>query len=176
MDGKAHDAASYMTENDGMATAHNLGFPRIGAKRELKFALESFWKGLSTTKQLTDLGAELRQRHWQHQSALDSVAVGDFSFYDQVLDMSFMLGNVPARVRASEGDPLDAYFRVARGSSAGDSACSAVHAGEMTKWLDTNFHYIVPEFSASTEFGLEYVNGKPPLNHRSAVKHYFPKC
>ena len=138
-----------------MATAHNLGFPRIGAKRELKFALESFWKGLSTTKQLTDLGAELRQRHWQHQSALDSVAVGDFSFYDQVLDMSFMLGNVPARVRASEGDPLDAYFRVARGSSAGDSACSAVHAGEMTKWFDTNYHYIVPEFNAATAFALD---------------------
>ena len=76
-----------------MVTTHNLGFPRIGAKRELKFALEDYWKGNSSRDALTQLGGQLRQRHWQQQAGLglDLVPVGDFSFYDQVLDMSFML-------------------------------------------------------------------------------------
>jgi 5-methyltetrahydropteroyltriglutamate--homocysteine methyltransferase len=138
-----------------MVTTHNLGFPRIGAKRELKFALENYWKGLSTRDELTALGAQLRQRHWENQSGLDLVPVGDFSFYDQMLDMSFMLGNIPERVSQLQGDSLDNYFRVARGRSANDSACSCVHAGEMTKWFDTNYHYIVPELTAGTEFRLD---------------------
>ncbi|PRC93233.1 5-methyltetrahydropteroyltriglutamate--homocysteine S-methyltransferase [Solimicrobium silvestre] len=138
-----------------MVTTHNLGFPRIGAKRELKFALENYWKGDVTLDQLAETGAQLRQRHWQNQSALDLVPVGDFSFYDQVLDMSFLLGNIPDRVRHLDGNTLDNYFRVARGRSAQDSSCSCVHAGEMTKWFDTNYHYIVPELSAETEFSLD---------------------
>jgi 5-methyltetrahydropteroyltriglutamate--homocysteine methyltransferase len=138
-----------------MVTTHNLGFPRIGARRELKFALEDYWKGLSARDELTALGAQLRQRHWENQSRLDFVPVGDFSFYDQMLDMSFMLGNIPDRVQRLEGDSLDNYFRVARGRSPVDSDCSCVHAGEMTKWFDTNYHYIVPEFSAATEFRLD---------------------
>ena len=139
-----------------MVTTHNLGFPRIGAKRELKFAQEQYWKGQSSRDELKSLGAQLRQRHWENQSGLDQVPVGDFSFYDQVLDTSFMLGNIPERVRGFEGDALDNYFRVARGRSVHDSACSCgVQAGEMTKWFDTNYHYIVPEFSAATEFSLD---------------------
>lgn len=138
-----------------MVTTHNLGFPRIGAKRELKFALENYWKGASTQEELTTLGAQLRERHWSNQSRLDLVPVGDFSFYDQVLDTSFMLGNIPDRVRGLEGNSLDNYFRVARGRSARDSACSCVHAGEMTKWFDTNYHYIVPEFTKDTTFTLD---------------------
>ncbi|MCX4176044.1 MULTISPECIES: 5-methyltetrahydropteroyltriglutamate--homocysteine S-methyltransferase [Paraburkholderia] len=139
-----------------MVTTHNLGFPRIGAKRELKFAQEHYWKGQSSRDELKSLGAQLRQRHWENQSGLDQVPVGDFSFYDQVLDTSFMLGNIPERVRGFEGDALDNYFRVARGRSAHDSACSCgVQAGEMTKWFDTNYHYIVPEFGAATEFSLD---------------------
>ncbi|MFM0073787.1 5-methyltetrahydropteroyltriglutamate--homocysteine S-methyltransferase [Paraburkholderia sediminicola] len=139
-----------------MVTTHNLGFPRIGAKRELKFAQEHYWKGQSSRDELKSLGAQLRQRHWENQSGLDQVPVGDFSFYDQVLDTSFMLGNIPERVRGFEGDALDNYFRVARGRSAHDCACSCgVQAGEMTKWFDTNYHYIVPEFNASTEFSLD---------------------
>src|SRR4051812_39454057 len=106
-----------------MVTTHNLGFPRIGARRELKFALENYWKGRSTRDELTAIGEELRARHWQHQAALDWAAVGDFSFYDQVLDTSFMLGNIPQRVRGLQGDALDSYFRVARGRSAQDSDC-----------------------------------------------------
>ena len=138
-----------------MVTTHNLGFPRIGAKRELKFGLENYWKGRSSKDELTNLGAQLRERHWNDQVGLDWVPVGDFSFYDQVLDTSFMLGNVPERVRGREGDALDNYFRVARGQSVHDSGCCGVHAGEMTKWFDTNYHYIVPEFSADTAFSLD---------------------
>lgn len=146
-----------------MITTHNLGFPRIGKKRELKFALEKYWKREITQKALQQTASDLRQQHWQVQSALDLIPVGDFSFYDQVLDMSFLLGNVPARVRNLDGglnsdhdnDSLDNYFRVARGRSAADeSACSCVSAGEMTKWFDTNYHYIVPEFDKDTVFSL----------------------
>ncbi|MDI9854769.1 5-methyltetrahydropteroyltriglutamate--homocysteine S-methyltransferase [Comamonas sp. 17RB] len=143
-----------------MTTIHNLGFPRIGAQRELKFALESYWKGESSRNALKQLGAELRARHWASQQGLDLVPVGDFAFYDQVLDMSFTLGNLPERVQDFHGDPLDNYFRVARGRSAqGVEAhalcCGGVAAGEMTKWFDTNYHYIVPEFTAATTFQLD---------------------
>jgi 5-methyltetrahydropteroyltriglutamate--homocysteine methyltransferase len=152
-----------------MVTTHNLGFPRIGAKRELKFGLENYWKGLSSQEELQALGAQLRQRHWEHQSNLDLIPVGDFSFYDQVLDMSFMLGNVPHRVAAIAGTPLDNYFRVARGRSGKDSACTCVHASEMTKWFDTNYHYIVPEFSAATEFSL---NAAPLLEQLAQARQH----
>jgi 5-methyltetrahydropteroyltriglutamate--homocysteine methyltransferase len=143
-----------------MVTTHNLGFPRIGAQRELKFGLESYWKGQSSRDALEELGVQLRRRHWEHQAALDLVPVGDFAFYDQVLDMSFTLGNLPARVRDFHGHPLDNYFRVARGRSAqSDEAhagcCGGVAAGEMTKWFDTNYHYIVPELDAGTTFSLD---------------------
>ncbi len=145
-----------------MAFTHNLGFPRIGAKRELKFALESYWKGQSSRDELKALGAQLRRRHWEDQSALDLAPAGDFAFYDQVLDMSFSLGNLPERVQEFHGDALDNYFRVARGRSAQSAethccggACDEVAAGEMTKWFDTNYHYIVPEFTAATKFKLD---------------------
>lgn len=143
-----------------MVHTHSLGFPRIGAKRELKFALESYWKGTSSRDELKALGAQMRQRHWQHQAGLDLAPVGDFAFYDQVLDMSFTLGNLPERVRGFHGDALDNYFRVARGRSAQgtddhSACCGGVAAGEMTKWFDTNYHYIVPEFTAQTEFQLD---------------------
>ena len=139
-----------------MTRIHNLGFPRIGARRELKFALEGYWKGERSRDELLQTGAELRQRHWQAQQGLDLIPVGDFSFYDQMLDMSFTLGNLPARVQGFAGDELDNYFRVARGRSAQAHAecCGGVAAGEMTKWFDTNYHYIVPEFTADTCFTL----------------------
>ena len=143
-----------------MVFSHNLGFPRIGARRELKFALESYWKGESSRDDLQALGRNLKQRHWQAQAGLDLVPVGDFAFYDQVLDMSFTLGNLPARVHGFHGDALDNYFRVARGRSATGAdehaaCCGGVAAGEMTKWFDTNYHYIVPEFTAGTTFTLD---------------------
>ncbi|MFT4102868.1 MAG: 5-methyltetrahydropteroyltriglutamate--homocysteine S-methyltransferase [Burkholderiaceae bacterium] len=143
-----------------MALIHSLGFPRIGARRELKFAQESYWKGEISRDALKAKGAELRRRHWNDQAGLDLVPVGDFAFYDQVLDMSFTLGNLPERVQGFHGDALDNYFRVARGRSAETAeahagCCGGVAAGEMTKWFDTNYHYIVPEFTASTRFELD---------------------
>ena len=137
-----------------MAITHNLGFPRIGGQRELKFALESYWAGRQTEQDLAITAADLRRRHWQQQAGLDFVPAGDFSLYDQVLDMSVTLGNLPARVADKQGSELDAYFRAARGRGANDSPCCATAAGEMTKWFDTNYHYIVPEFTADTRFEL----------------------
>ncbi|MFD2235638.1 5-methyltetrahydropteroyltriglutamate--homocysteine S-methyltransferase, partial [Phaeospirillum tilakii] len=141
-----------------MVTTHSLGFPRIGANRELKQAQEAYWQGLSTRDALLATGVALRAEHWRLQSGLDLVPVGDFSFYDQMLDMSFTLGALPERARGCGGDGLDTYFRVARGRSApgsdgGDDA--GIAAGEMTKWFDTNYHYIVPEFDAGTAFRLD---------------------
>jgi 5-methyltetrahydropteroyltriglutamate--homocysteine methyltransferase len=143
-----------------MVTTHNLGFPRIGAKRELKFALEAYWKGQSSLESLKQIGKDLRQGNWALQASLDLTPVGDFAFYDQVLDMSFTLGNLPARVQDFHGDQLDNYFRVARGRSTASGeehahCCGGVAAGEMTKWFDTNYHYIVPEFTAETQFKLD---------------------
>jgi len=143
-----------------MVTTHNFGFPRIGKKRELKFALEKYWRREISKDSLLETGSELRQQNWQHQSGLDFVPVGDFSFYDQILDTSFMLGNIPSRVRElglnQKEDELDNYFRVARGRSGVDEAsCSCVSAGEMTKWFDTNYHYIVPEFEKGISFSLD---------------------
>lgn len=141
-----------------MVTTHSLGFPRIGARRDLKLAQEAYWQGLSTRDALLATGVALRAEHWRLQSGLDLVPVGDFSFYDQMLDMSFTLGALPERARGFAGDSLDTYFRVARGRSApgsdgGDDA--GIAAGEMTKWFDTNYHYIVPEFDAGTAFRLD---------------------
>ncbi len=137
-----------------MALVHNLGFPRIGAERELKFAQEGFWKGEIAADQLLATAKMIREINWQQQAELDWVPVGDFSLYDQVLDMSFTLGHLPERVQALEGCELDNYFRLARGRSAGDTGCNCVAAGEMTKWFDTNYHYIVPEVTVATEFTL----------------------
>jgi len=160
-----------------MITTHSLGYPRIGARRELKFALEALWHGNSSEDALYETAAALREQNWQEQASLTFAPVGEFSLYDQVLDMSATLGNLPARASTSEGSALDQYFRVARGRSPNDSACCSVHAGEMTKWFDTNYHYIVPEFSADTSFNLnaerlleqfaeacaQSVNGKPVI-------------
>ncbi len=135
-----------------MAKVHNLGFPRVGSMRELKFAQEGYWSGKSTKEELLKLASEIRKINWEHQKSLDLVAVGDFSLYDQVLDMSFTLGNIPQRARNYSGDVLDNYFRVARGRSVDPK--QAISAAEMTKWFDTNYHYMVPEFEVSTTFKL----------------------
>ena len=136
-----------------MAKVHNLGFPRVGSMRELKFAQEGYWSGKSTKEELLKLASEIRKINWEHQKTLDLVAVGDFSLYDQVLDMSFTLGNIPQRARNYSGDVLDNYFRVARGRSVDPK--QAISAAEMTKWFDTNYHYMVPEFEMSTTFKLD---------------------
>lgn len=139
-----------------MNLAHNLGFPRIGARRELKQALESYWRGESDALALFECGRTLRARHWQlqAQAGLDLIPVGDFAWYDHVLETSALLGVVPARFGdAGERVDLDTYFRMARGRARQDDAF-ATHACEMTKWFDTNYHYIVPELVAGQTFRI----------------------
>ena len=128
----------------------NLGFPRIGARRELKAALESYWSGASNGETLRAAGASLRARHWfaQQKAGIDHIPSNDFSLYDQMLDMIAMLGAVPRRFGPAGGPvSLDLYFAMARGRA--DQP-----AMEMTKWFDTNYHYIVPELSADMDFAL----------------------
>ncbi len=134
-----------------MIKIHNLGFPRLGEHRELKFALERYWRGEVDQDELERIAAELRQRHWQLQasSGLDFIPVGDFSYYDQVLDTSVMLGVIPERFGSSTG--LDTYFRMARGQG---SDGKPYRACEMTKWFDTNYHYLVPEVTVDQQFAL----------------------
>ncbi|MDQ5768729.1 5-methyltetrahydropteroyltriglutamate--homocysteine S-methyltransferase [Thiothrix subterranea] len=133
---------------------HNLGFPRMGAGRELKFALESYWKGASDADSLLTTAYGLRQQHWniQQQAGLDFVPVGDFALYDHVLNTSLMLGNLPPRFQQGQGaNELDQYFRMARGRA---PTGEPTFACEMTKWFDTNYHYIVPELASDTDFHL----------------------
>ncbi|MFT5171705.1 MAG: 5-methyltetrahydropteroyltriglutamate--homocysteine methyltransferase [Candidatus Marinamargulisbacteria bacterium] len=136
-----------------MAKTHNLGFPRIGSKRELKFKVEAFWAGRCDQSDLEQTAQSIRKENWRAQNQLDWAPVGDFSFYDQVLDTSFLLGNIPSRVTKNEDGLLANYFRVARGRTS-QADPHAVQAGEMTKWFDTNYHYIVPEFDTNTTFRL----------------------
>lgn len=128
--------------------AHILGFPRMGAHRELKFALESFWRGETSEAQLRETGRALRQRHWalQRDAGLAQVAVGDFAWYDTTLTLAATLGALPARFGFdAKRLTLSQYFELARGRA--DQP-----AMEMTKWFDTNYHYLVPELSADTAF------------------------
>ncbi|MFA5529838.1 MAG: 5-methyltetrahydropteroyltriglutamate--homocysteine S-methyltransferase [Thiohalomonadaceae bacterium] len=137
-----------------MSIAHTLGFPRIGAQRELKWALESYWKGESTREALQATARALRERHWrlQQSAGMAQVPVGDFSLYDHVLDHSVMFGAVPPRFGAVEGEvDLDTYFRMARGRA---PSGAPAHACEMTKWFDTNYHYLVPELRQGQRFRL----------------------
>ncbi|MBP3194207.1 MAG: 5-methyltetrahydropteroyltriglutamate--homocysteine S-methyltransferase [Cardiobacteriaceae bacterium] len=134
-----------------MTKIHSLGYPRIGAKRELKFAQEAYWQGKSTAEDLLNVAKEIRKINWTEQKDFDLVPVGDFSFYDQVLDMSQTLGVLPKRATDLGGDDLDQFFRAARGRSPKDSG-AGVAASEMVKWFNSNYHYMVPEFHCNTEF------------------------
>ena len=141
-----------------MALAHNLGFPRIGRDRELKKALEAYWKGELDEAALRAVGQRLRAEHWQlqKQAGIQLLPVGDFAWYDQVLGHSLMFGVIPERFRPHSGRPtLDTLFGMARGVSQG-GCCGATHAQELTKWFDSNYHYLVPEFSAEQSFALSW--------------------
>ncbi|MGC5360664.1 5-methyltetrahydropteroyltriglutamate--homocysteine S-methyltransferase [Streptomyces sp. DT24] len=130
------------------ARATVYGYPRQGQNRELKKAVEGYWKGRVTATALRDTAAELRGAHWRQLAAdgADEVPTGDFSYYDHVLDTSVMVGAVPARHRdAVDSDALDGYFAMARGTQ-------DVAPLEMTKWFDTNYHYLVPELGPDTVF------------------------
>ena len=130
-------------------TATVLGSPRIGRNRELKKAVEAYWAGRADAAALAAVGADLRRQNWTglRDAGLDSIPVNTFSYYDQVLDTAVLLGALPDRV-AGIDDDLDRYFAAARGTD-------SVTPLEMTKWFDTNYHYLVPEITPSTTFTLD---------------------
>lgn len=136
-------------------TATCLGYPRMGAARELKKAMESAWNGKGTHAALLECARSLRQRHWEsmRDAGLSTVPTNDFSLYDAVLDMAVALGAVPQRYQRIT-DPLTRYYAMARGLQ--DAALGVdVQALEMTKWFDTNYHYIVPEIAVGQKFALD---------------------
>jgi 5-methyltetrahydropteroyltriglutamate--homocysteine methyltransferase len=140
-----------------MVIAANLGFPRIGHRRELKKALEQFWSNKLGEEDLMAVGKKIRQRNWQLQkdAGIDHIPSNDFSFYDHMLDAAITFGAIPERYQFSgESIGLKEYFVLARGGSAGEHDEASVPAMEMTKWFDTNYHYIVPELRADQQFKL----------------------
>lgn len=132
--------------------SHGLGFPRIGSKREFKFALEAYWSGKIDLATMQARLADIQRQNWllQAERGLDYVPVGDFAMYDHVLDMSMMLGNVPDRFDTTDSE-IDRMFLMARGRA---PSGKPVAASEMTKWFNTNYHYIVPEFSAKRKLSV----------------------
>ncbi|MEL4308046.1 5-methyltetrahydropteroyltriglutamate--homocysteine S-methyltransferase [Joostella sp. CR20] len=139
-------------------TTHILGYPRIGAKRELKKACEQYWSGQIGIDDLLAVGAQIRKENWQLQkeAGIDLIPTNDFSFYDQVLDMSLTIGAIPKRfeeVANATTNPLDLYFAMARGYQKNGLDITAM---EMTKWFDTNYHYLVPEFYKNQKFKLSH--------------------
>ncbi|WP_114417652.1 5-methyltetrahydropteroyltriglutamate--homocysteine S-methyltransferase [Marinospirillum perlucidum] len=133
---------------------HIAGYPRMGARRELKFALEKYWSGQLQKAELETQGRQLREQHWleQAKAGLDFVSVGDFAFYDQILNLSQLLGVIPPRFHTTDQeDDLDTYFRMARGRAPCGQPAAAC---EMTKWFDSNYHYLVPEFQPQQLFNL----------------------
>lgn len=150
---------------------HTLGFPRVGLHRELKKAQESYWAGNSSQEALLAVGRELRARHWQQQkqAGVDVVPVGDFAWYDHVLTTSLLLGNVPARHQNKDGSvDLDTLFRLGRGRApTGEPAAAA----EMTKWFNTNYHYMVPEFTKGQQFKLSWTQILDEVDEALAAGH-----
>jgi 5-methyltetrahydropteroyltriglutamate--homocysteine methyltransferase len=167
-----------------MIRTHTLGFPRMGAQRELKFALERHWRGEIDAAALEGVGAQLRERHWamQRDAGLDVVTVGDFAFYDQVANHIQLFGCEPARFGFSGAEPpLARYFTLARGVAdehdhgaacgCGQADGGGTAALEMTKWFDTNYHYLVPEFDARTTFTLHAQRLLGELAQAQALGH-----
>ena len=136
---------------------HILGFPSIGKQRELKFALESFWQQQKSEKDLQNTAENLKQTHWNFQKSLDFVATGDFSFYDRMLDTAIFLNAIPERFKTLNPQNLNDYSQMARGDN----------AMEMTKWFNTNYHYLVPELSQKTDFAY---NNHPVLKDSKTAK------
>lgn len=130
---------------------HNLGYPRIGDKRQLKKAEEKYWSGKVDVETLEDTAKQIRLQNWQMQmqAGMDLIPCNDFSMYDQVLDIILMTGAIPERFKNLQEEKglsnLDLYFSLARGYQKDGYDLTAL---EMTKWFDTNYHYIVPEFKA----------------------------
>ncbi len=164
--------------------AANLGFPRIGPRRELKTAIEAYWAGKIDQTQLLDTAMNLRAATWERQKAAGIAVIpsNDFSLYDQVLDTSVMVGAIPDIYRGlGAPDSLDVYFAMARGTrtDAGDAGCTHGHgkggdvpAQEMTKWFDTNYHYMVPEVSPDQAFALATAKPVDHFEEARALGHH----
>ena len=150
---------------------HTLGFPRVGLRRELKKAQESYWAGNISREELLATGRELRARHWeqQKQAGVEFLPAGDFAWYDHVLTTSLLLGNVPARHQNKDGSvDIDTLFRIGRGRAPGGEPAAAA---EMTKWFNTNYHYIVPEFTRGQTFKLTWTQLLDEVDEALALGH-----
>src|SRR6266536_4112971 len=137
-----------------MPISNNLGFPPLGVARELKRATEGYWSGKVSLPDLLKAGTELRARHWrlQQEAGIDLIPSNDFSYYDRMLDVCALVGAVTKRYGWAGGPvDVDTYFAMARGVQTGGRDVTAM---EMTKWFDTNYHYIVPEFEPGQSFRL----------------------
>ncbi|REC50110.1 5-methyltetrahydropteroyltriglutamate--homocysteine S-methyltransferase [Chryseobacterium pennipullorum] len=136
---------------------HILGYPRIGSTRELKKACEQYWAGKTSARELLETGDHISLQNWklQQEAGIDLIPCNDFSYYDQVLDMTLTVGAIPERYQEIASDAgsteLDLYFAMARGYQKNGLDITAM---EMTKWFDSNYHYIVPEFSKNQQFRL----------------------
>ncbi len=151
-----------------MALSNVAGFPRIGPKRELKFALEGYWRGEASEEELLAVAKRIRLENWRgmQEAGIDLIPSNDFSLYDHVLDAIALVGAVPKRYGAvTESVALDTYFAMARGRQEGGVDVTAM---EMTKWFDTNYHYIVPELGPETTFTL--ASAKPFDEHSEAME------
>lgn len=140
----------------------NLGYPRIGSQRQLKKACEQFWAGKIDLEELTRVADNIKEQNWKTQleAGIDLIPCNDFSYYDQILDASLLLGAVPERYspllsQYDQAARIELYFAMARGYQKNNLDITAM---EMTKWLDTNYHYIVPEFTASQTFKISDTN------------------
>ncbi|MGW9425484.1 5-methyltetrahydropteroyltriglutamate--homocysteine S-methyltransferase [Streptomyces koyangensis] len=158
-----------MTAKSAAAAARSTvyGYPRQGQHRELKKAVEGYWKGRVGADALKETAAELRRANWAQlaEAGVDEVPTGDFSYYDHVLDTNVMVGAVPPRHRAAvDTDPLEGYFAMARGNQ-------DVAPLEMTKWFDTNYHYLVPELGPDTVFTADSGKQVAELTEALALGH-----
>jgi 5-methyltetrahydropteroyltriglutamate--homocysteine methyltransferase len=155
-----------------MTEIHNLGFPRIGAQRELKHAVEAYWAGKSDAAALESTARDLRARHWaiQADAGADLIPVGDFAWYDHILEWSTLLGAVPARFAQSAAQPvsLDTLFRMGRGRAPTGTPAAAC---DMTKWFDTNYHNIVPELTPQQTFRIARESLFDQVSEAQALGH-----
>jgi 5-methyltetrahydropteroyltriglutamate--homocysteine methyltransferase len=151
-----------------MALSNISGFPRIGRNRELKFATEGYWRGKTSVEELAATAKAIRAENWKlmQDAGIDLIPSNDFSYYDQVLDTIALVGAVPERYGWSGGQvDLDTYFAMARGRQTDEQDVTAM---EMTKWFDTNYHYLVPELGPDTDFSLS--STKPFDEHAEAME------
>src|SRR5829696_611938 len=151
-----------------MALSNVSGFPRIGRNRELKFATEGYWRGETSADDLASTGRQIRVQNWKlmQDAGIDLIPSNDFSYYDQVLDTIALVGAVPERYGWIGGQvDLDTYFAMARGRQSDEIDVTAM---EMTKWFNTNYHYLVPELAPDTKFSLS--SSKPFDEHAEAME------